>query len=273
MPVRLRQLYARALPHGLLDLARQLAFMFAAYTLYRWVRGYVDDPAGAAVAFENARRLISIEQGLNLFVEPQVQAWAQGVPAVVDVSSWLYINAQTTVTLGALVYLYLAHNSSFYFVRNMFAISWVLALVGYAVYPTAPPRLFPEWGFFDSVSAFTGVSHTDSVSALFNPYAAVPSMHVCFALMVGWPLSRLLRNRALKTFWAVYPLLVVFVIVTTANHFLADAVLGALTALIAFAGARGLGRLRPAAWSWKQAAIDPAPIVEPVADAVPAAVG
>ena len=271
MPVRLRQLRARALPNGSLDLARQIAFMYLAYTLYRWVRGYVDDPAGAAVAFENARRLISIEQGLNLFVEPAIQSWAQGLPLIVDVSSWLYINAQTTVTMGALVYLYLAHNSSFYFVRNMFAISWVLALVGYAVYPTAPPRLFPEWGFFDAVSNFTGVTHTDSVSALFNPYAAVPSMHVCFALMVGLPLSRLLRRRALRTFWTVYPLLVVFVIVTTANHFIADAVLGALTALIAFAGATGLGRLRPTAWSWRQQAVDPAPILEPLAEPIAAA--
>lgn len=253
MPIRLQKFYARALPNGPLDLARQIAFMFAAYTLYRWVRGYVDDPAGAAVAFENARRLIGIEQGLHLFVEPSVQAWARGTPALIDASSWLYINAQTTVTMGALVYIYLAHNSSFYFVRNMFAVSWILALIGYAIYPTAPPRLFPEWGFFDAVSNFTGVTSTDSVSALFNPYAAVPSMHVCFSLMVGMPLSRLCKHRAVRVFWTIYPLLVVFVIVTTANHFLSDAFLGALTALAAFFAARFLGQVRPAAWSWRQA--------------------
>ncbi len=118
MPVRLRQLAARTLPHGPLDLLRQFAFMLAAFALYGWVRGLVDDPAGAAVAFENARRLISIERALDLFVEPSVQAWAGGVPLVVDVSSWLYVNTQTTVTLGALLYIYLAHNLSFYFVRS-----------------------------------------------------------------------------------------------------------------------------------------------------------
>ncbi len=249
---RSRELYARALPHGALDLLRQLAFMFAAYTLYRWVRGLADDPAGAAVAFQHARDLISIEQALDVFVEPSVQAWAEGVPLVVDVSSWLYINAQTTVTLGALAYLYLAHNRSFYFVRNMFAVAWILACVGYSVYPTAPPRLFPEWGFFDAVSSFTGVSHTDTVSNLFNPYAAVPSMHVCFSLMVGVPLSRLCKHRAARIFWSIYPLLVTFVIVATANHFLADAFLGACTAGLAAIAATQLGRLRPAAWSWQQ---------------------
>ncbi|MCW3009744.1 MAG: phosphatase family protein [Solirubrobacterales bacterium] len=252
MPVRARQLYARVLPHGPLDLLRQLAFMWLAYQLYRIVRGAVDDPAGAAVAFENARTLIGIEQALGLFVEPSIQAWADGLPIAIDVSSWLYINAQTTVTMGALAYIYIAHNSSFYFVRNMFAVSWILALVGYGLYPTAPPRLFPEWGFFDAVSSFTGVSHTDQVSALFNPYAAVPSMHVCFALMVGIPLSRLCRRRPFRVFWAIYPLLVTFVIVTTANHFLADAFLGALTAGIAALSARALGRTRPTAWSWLQ---------------------
>ena len=250
MPARLQNLFARVLPKGPLDLARQLLFMYAAYTLYRWVRGAVDDPAGAAVAFENARRLITLEQGLHLFVEPSIQAWAQSKPAIIDASSWLYINAQTTVTMGALVFLYIARNSAFYFVRNMFAVSWLIALFGYAIYPTAPPRLFPEWGFFDSVADFTGVTHTDSVSALFNPYAAVPSMHVCFALMVGVPLSRLCKRRGVRAFWAVYPLLVVFVIVTTANHFLADAVLGALTAGLAYTAAQGLSRLHPEGWSW-----------------------
>ncbi len=240
----------RLLPRGWLDLARQLAFMGAAYWVYSLVRGVVDAPGGAAVAFENARRLISIELELNVFVEPSVQAWAEGVPVMVDVSSWLYINAQTTVTMGALVFLYVVHNRSFPFVRNMFAVAWVLALVAYGLYPTAPPRLFPEWGFFDAVSSFTGVSHTDSAAALFNPYAAVPSMHVCFAVMIGVPLSRLCRHRAVRLFWTLYPLLVVFVIVTTANHFLADAFLGALTAGLAALAARRIGQLRPAEWSF-----------------------
>ncbi len=262
MPVRLRQLSARALPHGPLDLLRQLVIMGVLLQLYTVVRGLVDDPAGAAVAFENARNLISIEQSLRIFVEPSIQAWAEGIPVLVDVSSWLYINAQTSVTLVALGWIYLRHNSSFYFVRNMFLVSWAVALVGYGLYPTAPPRLFPEWGFFDAVSNFTGVSHTDAVSALFNPYAAVPSMHIAFSLMVGVPLARLSRRRSVRVFWALYPLLVLFVIVTTANHFLADAALGAVTAGVAAYAARWLGRARPTAWSWLQGG-GPAPVPAP----------
>lgn len=247
---RARTLYARWLPSGALDLVRQIVIFMAIYQAYRLVRGFADDPAGATIAFENARRLIDIEQALNLFVEPQIQAWAETVPGLVDASSWLYINAQTSVTLGALAYVYVKHNASFYFVRNMFAVAFSVALVGYMVYPTAPPRFFPEWGFFDAVSSFVGVEAKDPVNQLFNPYAAVPSMHVCFALMVGIPLSRLVKIKALRIFWRAYPLLVTFVIVSTANHWLADAFLGALTAAFAAYAAYWLGRARPAVWTF-----------------------
>ena len=67
-------------------------------------------------------------------------------------SSWLYVNAQTTITFSALLYLYLRHNRNFYFVRNMFMIAMAIALVAYVVFPTAPPRFVPEWGFTDTVA-------------------------------------------------------------------------------------------------------------------------
>lgn len=254
MVARLRLLQARVLPHGWLDVLRQMLLFGAAYLAYRLVRGMVEGDASAA--FQHARDLISLERTLHLFVEPSVQAWASGSHFVMDLASWLYVNAQTSVTLGALIYLYLRHNRSFYFVRNMFMIAWVIALVGYTVFPTAPPRFMPEWGFIDSVSDFTGVhvSHASaSMSALFNPYAAVPSMHVAFALMIGWPLARLARWRIVRVLWVLYPFLIAFVIVATANHFIFDAFLGALTAGVSAYGARWLGRARPAAWRFSPA--------------------
>jgi hypothetical protein len=217
------------------------------------VRGIVDDSAGssAAVAFQHARELIDIERTLHLFVEPSIQAWASGMQWLVDGASWIYINAQTSVTLGALAFLYLVHNRNFYFVRNMFMVAMGVALIGYMVFPAAPPRFFPEWGFFDAVSDFTNVPHDSvAVNALFNPYAAVPSMHVCFALMIGVPLARLSRNRIAKCFWALYPVLMLFVIVVTGNHFLADAFLGSLTAGIGALGAAWLAKARPSVWGF-----------------------
>jgi hypothetical protein len=254
MPVRVRALQARLLPHGWLDALRQVLLFAAAYLAYRLVRGLVMGDANAA--FAHARDLISLERSMHFFVEPSVQAWASGSHALMEVSSWLYVNAQSTVTFGALLYLYLRHNRSFYFVRNMLMIAMLIALVGYIVFPTAPPRFMPEWGFIDSVSDFTGVnvSHTSaSATVLFNPYAAVPSMHVAFALMVGWPLARLVRFRPVRVLWVLYPFLMAFVIVATANHFIFDALLGALTAGVSAYGARRLARMRPDVWRFSAA--------------------
>jgi len=249
MVARLRLLQARVLPQGWLDVLRQVLLFGAAYLAYRLVRGMVEGDATAA--FQHARDLIQIERTMHFFWEPSVQAWASGSHFVMGVASWLYVNAQTSVTLAALVYLYLRHNRSFYFVRNMFMIAMFIALVAYTVFPTAPPRFMPEWGFIDSVSDFTGlhVSHaSSSLTSLFNPYAAVPSMHVAFAAMIGWPLARLVRWRVLRVLWLGYPFLMAFVIVATANHFIFDALLGALTAALSAYGARWLARARPDVW-------------------------
>ena len=116
----------------------------------------------------------------------------------------MYLNTHFVVTTCTLAFIYLFRNEHFYFVRNMFMVAMGLALVGYVLYPTAPPRMLPELGFTDSVADFTGVSSDASVNALFNPYAAVPSMHVGFALMLAVPMMRMTRRRWAKALWAAY---------------------------------------------------------------------
>jgi hypothetical protein len=254
MAARARVLQARVLPHGWLDALRQVSLFGLVYVVYRVVRGIVEGNANAA--FAHARDLISLERTLHLFVEPSVQTWASGSHVVIVVASWLYVNAQTSVTLGALLYLYMQHNRRFYFVRNMFMIAMGIALVGYVVFPTAPPRFMPEWGFADSVAEFAHVNidgHNASISALTNLYAAVPSMHVAFALMIGWTLARLVRNPFVRVLWILYPFLMTFVIVVTANHFIFDALLGAMTAAASAYGATWLARARPAVWRFSAA--------------------
>ncbi|HTA37372.1 MAG TPA: phosphatase PAP2 family protein [Solirubrobacteraceae bacterium] len=249
MLARARLLQERVLPHGWLDALRQISLFAAVWFAYKLVRGLVEGDANAA--FAHARDVITLETKLHLFVEPSVQAWASGSHLLMVLASWLYVNAQTTITLTALLYLYLRRNSSFYFVRNMFMIAMAIALVGYIVFPTAPPRFMPEYGFIDTVSDLTGVhvSHTSGLmTTLINPYAAVPSVHVAFALMVGWPLAKLSKHSVVRIVWAVYPFLIAFVIIVTANHFIFDALLGALTAGASAYGARWLARARPAVW-------------------------
>jgi membrane-associated phospholipid phosphatase len=91
-------------------------------------------------------------------------------------------------------------------------------------------------------------AHSASLNALTNLYAAVPSMHVAFALMIGGTLSRLVRWRVVRVLWMLYPFLMAFVIVVTANHFIVDAILGALTAGASAYAATWMARARPQVW-------------------------
>jgi hypothetical protein len=242
----------RILPKGWPDLLRQILLFCGAYWLYRIVRGLVHGRTIEAKA--NAQHIVSFEQHLHAFFEPHVQAFAEAHRIVVDFASWAYVNSHFTITTLTLAWIYLRRNERFYFVRNMFMVSMGIALVLYALYPTAPPRLMPQLGFTDSVAHLTGVRPESGLETLlFNPYAAVPSMHVCFALMLGLPMARMVRRRWAAVLWRLYPLVITWVVLATANHWWTDAVLGGFTAAISAAFAAGFfARVRPDAWAWNR---------------------
>ena len=167
----------------------------------------------------------------------------------------MYLNSHFTITTVTLAFLYLFRNEHFYFVRNMFMVAMGLALVGYVAFPTAPPRLMPEWAS-RTRSRTSRASTRRPPDALFNPYAAVPSMHVAFALMLACRWRGWRAARAVRALWGAYPPVVTFVVVATANHWWFDAFarrrhrrgLGALAAQTL------LARARPHAWAWDPSA-------------------
>jgi hypothetical protein len=241
----------RFLPRDWADVVRQLLLFAGAYAGYEIVRGLVG--AGGYKPFGDATKIINFERSLHIFIEPNIQNWAENhAHWLLDIADWTYINAHFALTIGALAFIYLRRNDSFYFVRNMFLIAMLIALVGYSLYPTAPPRLMQQWGFTDAIQQYTGITiEHGAAGALLNAYAAVPSMHVCFALMVGIPMSRLVRHRSLRIFWCAYPLFIVFVVVATGNHYLTDVFLGGVTAAIAaLASKQLLARARPDVWAF-----------------------
>jgi hypothetical protein len=250
---RVWRLSGRWLPHGWFDALRQLVLFAGVYYAYRLVRGLVDGQAAAA--FENARTIVDLEQALGLFFEPGLQDWAErNADWLLSVANWMYVNSHFAVTTTFLIWLYLARNRAFYYVRNMFMVAMGLALVGYVTLPTAPPRFMPELGFTDSVVGFVGQSAAQGATVLYNPFAAVPSMHVAFALMIAVPAVQLVRRRVLKLAWGAYPTLVTFTVIVTANHWWIDAALGALVAAVsALAASAAFARARPEAWAWRNA--------------------
>jgi hypothetical protein len=253
-----RLIERKLLPRGWVDPLRQLALFLAAFMAYGLVRGLVHSGSNYTYKpFGDATKVIDLERALHIFVEPAIQGWVQNSHWLMTALAWSYLNTQFAITTAIMVLIYFRYNDSFYFVRNMFLVAMGLALIGYSVFPTAPPRLMPEWGFSDPVSQLmTGYGYLDYTMAgrMTNDYAAIPSMHVCFAVMVACTMAKLVKRRWAKVLWATYPLLVTFVVVATANHFFIDVFLGVVTAAIAAAVAhRPLALARPDAWAFGHA--------------------
>ena len=240
------------LPKGWVDAGWQLLLFFVAYNGYQVVRGITD--GGIDAAYANAGHVIALERSLGSFFEPGFQqALIDHAPWSIDIANFLYLNTHFVVTTAFLVWLYLYRNDHFYFVRNMFMAAMAIGLIGYLLFPTAPPRLFAGEGFTDTIAAFTGVAQdSDTAKLLVNQYAAVPSMHIAFSLMVAVPAGALARTALAGRAWSAYPLIVFFVIVATGNHYWFDAAAGAAVACMAALVATAMGRLRPAAWAWPE---------------------
>lgn len=249
MPNPVRSVGER-LPNGWIDLIRQFALFWVVYQCYQVVRGISE--GRQEIAFANAERIIDIEKATGTFFELNLQAALLDHQWIVDFANFMYVNSHFTVTTLFLAWLYLFRNEHFYFVRNMFMVAMGLALIGYATYPTAPPRMFGELGFVDTIDVFTPIQQdSNSVSLLVNSYAAVPSMHIGFAAMVGGTVFFLARSRAVKVAAASYPLMVLFVVVMTANHYWLDALAGAIVAaLSALTAKRLLAPQRPEDWGF-----------------------
>ncbi|MGN6378208.1 MAG: phosphatase PAP2 family protein [Gaiellales bacterium] len=244
-PVSLRRRAASVLPRGPPDLALQVAIVALFDIAYERSRVLARGDRGVALA--HAHSVVDTERSLGMFHELSVQRFAMHSPGIVlDVANWTYFNAQFTVTFGFLLWAYLFRTDRFTTVRNTIIIADVLGLIGYIAYPTAPPRMLPGLGFVDALNQAAVNQHSSVISSLANPYAAMPSLHTAYAVVFGFWGVMLTRRWWTRALWALYPALVVFSIVATANHFLLDAVAGALVATVALAAARLAARTRPA---------------------------
>jgi len=128
------------------------------------------------------------------------------------------------VTLGALLWLYLYRREDFIFMRNMLMVTTALALVVFYVFPTAPPRMLLNYGFVDPLQLHHIVSAGGAQpgSYTYDPYAAMPSLHVVYALLAAWSLFRAVHIPWFRVLTLVYPLIMVATVIISANHWLMD---------------------------------------------------
>jgi hypothetical protein len=184
--------------------------------------------------------VVSVERWLHIFVESNVQHTARAV-GVLGVFGVLYLTLHLLVTAGYLVWLHRRRPADFPLVRTTLVLASGLALIGYLVFPTAPPRL-AGLGIADTISNGHVDLNKGLISSLYNPFAAVPSMHIGYAVIVGASLFRHGGRPFLRVLGILYPALVLIVIVATGNHFFFDALAGAGVAGVSAAASLPLVR-------------------------------
>jgi hypothetical protein len=190
----------RVLPKGYADLGRQVLIWFGFLAVYQVARGMAD--RSPAEAIENGLAVIDVQQRLGGFFELSLQGLLLSSSFLQTLTSWTYWLSQFAVLGIALLYVYLRRNESFLRFRNTILAANVIGLAGYIAFPTAPPRMFGQYGFVDVLAQFSSLNHGSAVVELAaNPYAAMPSLHAADSLLVGVTMALLVRHLPFKLLW------------------------------------------------------------------------
>jgi membrane-associated phospholipid phosphatase len=218
----------------------ELWLFLSAYVIYdaaRWL--FAGDPIQARA---NADWILALERSAHVAVEANVQrefdagfvGWFLGN---------VYMSAQLVVLPASLIWLYRRSRPLYRRLRDTVLVTWLLAVPVYALFPVAPPRL-AEIGIVDSVSQHAAIALTGRSTLFYNPYAAVPSLHVGFAFAIALAVAAALRARPLKALALLWGPLVALAVVATGNHYMFDLAAGLVATGAGFAAARTLPRAR-----------------------------
>jgi len=232
---------------------REAGIALVAGCVYFLIRGSVADRADEAMS--RAVGMIDLERALGLFWEPRVQGWILDSRPLIDLANGIYFWTHMPVIVLSAVWLYWRRRSVYRRIRNAFVVSAALALALYFLIPVAPPRFFPELGFVDTMALYAEANYqAQEVGPFVNAYAAVPSLHFGWALLIGvaWWWARPGGRVGGLLVGALAAGLVggqFLAIIATGNHFVLDAAAGTAVAAIALAVV-----VRPVPWRGSSAA-------------------
>src|SRR5574341_585522 len=217
---------------GIKDLA-EILLIALALPIYYGVRGItqtnVDDAVNRGVD------IIRLERSLGIFWEVELQSWILPYSWLVKFLNWFYLFGHLPVIGSLAVWMYFWHRPQYLLMRNAFLLSGAIALIFYVNFPTAPPRLLPHelgFGFVDTVVAQYKESRPLTPSWFVNEYAAFPSMHIGWNLLVGIALFLSSRNIFIRAFAVLMPLAMFTDIILTGNHYILDAFAGSAVMLL-----------------------------------------
>jgi hypothetical protein len=258
-------------PNRWLGAVREVLLVLAGVLVYFGVRGVT--VTDAQDALRHALDVVALERSLGVYVEPSLQALVLGSDWLVDVMNWVYIWGHWPVIAVVLLWLFFAHPAGYRRTRNAMLISGGVGLVIFASFPVAPPRL-ADLGLIDTVTEHSSAYRVLQPPAFVNQYAAMPSLHVGWDLLMGLAVYTYARHVAVRIAGLALPVLMVLAVLFTANHYVIDAAVGAALVLASMAAARRIERRRSGSGSDG----DPAPeltgagipqqrVGEPVTDA------
>jgi membrane-associated phospholipid phosphatase len=221
-----------------------IGVFYALYTLVRNVHGSI---LSINQAEKHAADIVSLEQTLHVFHEKQMQDWFLPHRNIIKFFDVWYGTVHFIMTIGVLLWLYHMRTDRYRKWRNVIIGTTLFALVGYLVYPLAPPRLLPgHYGFVDTLDTVGGLWNFNSsaVAKASNQYAAMPSLHTGWSLWCAFALWPTLKHWWSKLLIAIYPCITITAIIVTANHYWADVAGGVLTLVLGFAMATAFDRRR-----------------------------
>lgn len=200
-----------------------LAFLVL-FVAYEAARDFVAPAVGAERPYEHARQIIDAERAVGLFIEPDVQSIVYSVPGGRFAATWFYTIAYTAGYVAFLLWVFFFRNSRMRFMFTWFWATNFIAVVGYWLYPLAPPRFMDNLGMEDTTAESVQMGGSLSWFEPFrNLYAAMPSMHVGQPLLFSFAIVLLVRSRWKHLVW-LWPGFMLITVMATANHYWMDAV-------------------------------------------------
>ncbi|MCW2770100.1 MAG: phosphatase family protein [Aeromicrobium sp.] len=242
---------------------KQAVVVVSAIAAYFGVRGFTEGSADEAV--RHASNIVEWEQHLGLYVEKALAEPVASSPVLATMANWVYIWGHWPVITATMLWTGIWHRKAFVRLRDAMIVSGLLGMMIFVAYPVAPPRL-AGLGFVDTVSERSLSYRVLQPPAFVDQYAAMPSLHAGWNVLVGIAIVSSASSLALRVFGLVMPALMAVAVMATANHYVLDVIAGVVLVLVGHLAALVLGRrrtrrLRPRTTT---APAEPADPVEPV---------
>lgn len=214
------------------DGRREVAIGLGVYAMYLAVAQLKRTTRGRRRALANAERVVALERRLHMHVEPELQAVLLPRRRLLAVLNVAYVTLNVGLTVGWLMRLFSRGDPAFHRFRRAAAFSVAGACPVFLLFPTAPPRALDD--FVDTIADVSRVDlDSGLVARLYDPLAAMPSLHLAFAVVTAAGLREASGNGVVRTLAPGYPPAVALVVFVTANHYVLDAVAGTALGLAA----------------------------------------